>query len=1024
MTGPGGRGGDQGPNGGSATLEPDREARAHSLAVLAPYRGRRGSPWSGVQALRGTLRHGKRLLLAMGLGMLAAVVLLCTVPLYSTLVGNIELQTALNAYGPAGRNIEVIGTNPTYLPNGVGYDRTKLDQLVRQAGSARLASFTAPAPTLLLVAGDLPVARIDTRAAIALPDQVQVTPLAYDYSQASAHLALIAGRLPRPPVTASAPPEALVTAQMARDRNIQVGAVLTVVETDGTSQLLRVVGIWQPKKPSESFWNGRGFVMVPQDVSQNSELFRYPLLMDQTALLTAFGADEARGIEQHWIYYTDPARITTGDIAAVADQVRRFHQQVETGAAALASAPANFGLPVGAQITLLTRLADVAGSTGSQLALLAQPLYVVVAQLEGLALLFVAAMGGLLVEAQGAEVATLRSRGASAPQILGGYALQSVGLMMLAVVAGPWLAGLLARGLVRLALPSATGVSLAPPAFFSAWNGGWAVVLPALAGAALGLAAVLVAAWQAVGLDVVAYRREQGRPLRPPFWRRLYLDVALAVICVLAYLDLGIFGGLDARQQLNQSGGSPLLYLAPALLLLACGLLALRVFPVLAGLGARIAARARGATGMLVFTQVARSARALGGPMRVALLLALGIGMAFFALAFAGSLEQNTADRAAYAVGADVRVTEAQAITGGDVTAARSALAGLPGVRGITPVFRGAARTNANVNGLPVGLLAVDPATWATAAGATSWRADDAADSPTALMAALAAHQWAGAGGSVGDAAHPLWALVSDTLAANLHLRAGQRFTLPVANTNLDQTTFIAGAIIYAVPTVYPAQVPGGFVVVGLGDAEGVGASPAIGPDEFWLQTAGSAAFAAALSQVAPNIGVIASLDRRQIQSRLADSPLVAGMRGLLTVGVALMVMLALLASVVQAALLARRRRVQFAVLRSLGMRAGQVRRIVLGEQTVVCLFGVVGGTLFGVGLAVATLPYLQFGDNVLDATTVGVPPERLVVDAANLGWFYGALLVGCALALIATAVAARRAGIGTARQTLRLGED
>ena len=447
------------------------------------------------------------------------------------------------------------------------------------------------------------------------------------------------------------------------------------------------------------------------------------------------------------------------------------------------------------------------------------------------------------------------------------------------------------------------------------------------------------------------------------------------------------------------------------------------MFPLAAGVGARLAARARGVTGMLAFTQVARSA---GGPMRVALLLALGVGMACFALLFSASLAQNGADRAAYATGADVRITEAQALTGGDAANARAALLKLPGVTGITPIFRGAARGSSDINAPPAGLLAVDPATWAGVAGVVSWRTDYAATSPGTLMAQLRAHQWpAPAAGAtpvaLGDADHPIWALVSDSLAANLHLRVGQRFTLRVANTNADETTFVMGALVHAFPTLYPGQVPGGFVVVALDDAQGVRASPMMSTNQWWVRTAGNLAFAAALARAAPNLSITQTLDRRQIQAQIAASPLLAGMRGLLAVGVTLTVALALLGSMMQAALSARGRMVQFAVLRSLGMRGQQLRRMLLGEQAVVYLFGLVAGTLFGVGMAFATLPYLQFGDAVLDPTTIGVPPERLVVDPITLIICYGALVLGFVFGLLVTASAARRMGLG---QTLRLGED
>ena len=47
-----------------------------------------------------------RLLLVVGAGILITVVLICTVPLYSTLVLNVSLQRQLNAQAPQDRNVE------------------------------------------------------------------------------------------------------------------------------------------------------------------------------------------------------------------------------------------------------------------------------------------------------------------------------------------------------------------------------------------------------------------------------------------------------------------------------------------------------------------------------------------------------------------------------------------------------------------------------------------------------------------------------------------------------------------------------------------------------------------------------------------------------------------------------------------------------------------------------------------------------------------------------------------------------
>src|SRR5262249_41525373 len=210
--------------------------------------------------------------------------------------------------------------------------------------------------------------------------------------------------------------------------------------------------------------------------------------------------------------------------------------------------------------------------------------------------------------------------------------------------------------LVRWFIPAGAGAaSTLNSRYLSQIANPGSVVAPALIGALLGVGAVAFSAWQAGRKDVLAFRREQGRVTRAPFWRRYYLDLAAATLCFVGFLELNQFGDVTTRQRLAGGSASPLLLVTPALLLLAGALLLLRIFPLGAALGARLAGRGRGATSLLALAQVERNPSRYA---RVTLLLVLAVGLGLFALTFDASLGANTRDRASYTIGADVRVTE------------------------------------------------------------------------------------------------------------------------------------------------------------------------------------------------------------------------------------------------------------------------------------------------------------------------------------------------------------------------------
>src|SRR5262249_60601444 len=103
-----------------------------------------------------------------------------------------------------------------------------------------------------------------------------------------------------------------------------------------------------------------------------------------------------------------------------------------------------------------------------------------------------------------------------------------------AALLGPILAAALSQTLVTAFIPST--VKLVNSQYLARAVASQSVWLPALLGALLSVLALVIAALRSARLDVLAFRREQGRGGPLPFWRRYYLDVALAVVGALGHL--------------------------------------------------------------------------------------------------------------------------------------------------------------------------------------------------------------------------------------------------------------------------------------------------------------------------------------------------------------------------------------------------------------------------------------------------------------------------------------------------------
>ncbi len=1005
------------------------DARQPATGKMQPAKRRPGGVWksrhasivSAGQLAVAQLGSGWRLLLGVGVGILVAVVLISTVPLYDDLMTNVQLQATINQEGDVSRNLE-IAASANQFTAALAHNE---DASVRANAARYIGAFTQADVTNYYAADPMLISTLGAqRFNVGSTAAVQVTFEAFDYASAQSHMRLIAGIVPQSAGASGAPAayEALITRQMADQLQAKVGEVLKGIQfgAHNRSVTARIVGIWEPTQAEDPFWNGRSF----EAGGSESVGADYPVLLTKGALVSAVSALPDLSVGQHWVYYTAATRINTGNMTAVQRNIGLLRAHLLSDLTAQ-----------GAQILVNTGLDSTIRSVQQQLALLTLPLYIVVAQVVGLALLFVLAMAGLLIEGQTGGIATLKSRGASAVQLLGSFAVQGMLLGIVAAAVGPLLAGVLALALVRAFVPAATLTSSgASSSYLVSLSAPQTVALPALAGALLGVGAVIAATQRATRLDVLAFRREQGRATRQPLWRRYYLDIGLAVLCALGYLELGQFGGIATRAQLSQGSSSPLLLAAPALLLLAGTLLLLRVFPAVADLGARWASRGNGATGMLAMAQVARSP---AGPSRLMLLLALAVGLGLFALTYDASLIRSAADRAGYQAGADVRLVETSSLAPKQNTSVISQLAGLPGVEGVTPVYRADVNTTFDEGYNSANLLGLDPKTWATAAGTTSWRDDYAATPLPALMDGLRQHQYGDDGSDqagqtlAGSASHPIWSIVSDTFASAQHVQVGDRFALNLPGASSTSSFFVVGAIVRDFPTLYSAKAPGGFLVANLYDCVGAiqaanaAATSQAGPNEYWLKTSADGrqqtAISNALTSHAAAWNIDHVVDRRALEATIGSNPIQAGMRGLLLVGALTAGALAVLGAIVQSALAARQRGVQFAVLRTLGMTARQLAWLLLGEQLLVYLFGLLGGTALGVVLATATLPFLQFGDSTIDPTTLGVPPYVLVVNPSGLAWFYLLLAAAFAVALVIGARYAAHVGLG---KTLRLGED
>ncbi|MEN8235709.1 MAG: ABC transporter permease, partial [Actinomycetota bacterium] len=411
---------------------------------------------------------------------------------------------------------------------------------------------------------------------------------------------------------------------------------------------------------------------------------------------------ESRGFDkptvtQRWRMALDDDTVTLEDLEEIESRISQFQAQVAKEA--------------GGTIPTSTFLPLLIDEFSTRSVVVGGPILAMLALVVGGAIYFLVYTSALTVEREGADLALLKSRGASAWQTTGIHLGQSLVVAVAAAVLAPfvarWLVGVTGR------IPPLSDLTGGEPLDVTQVN---PVTLWLFAGAIITFLAMGVAIVPYVRRGVLELRSLAARPGTKSVWQRYNLDLfAIA-------LSLVVLFQLSQRGFVNTTGDEvtldPLAIVFPVLLLFSGALILLRLFPLLLRFVGWIMTKSRSLSLSLPGWHLGRNPIPYG---RLALLVWLTTGLGAFALTYAATLEQSFVDRAAYAAGADVRVMDEQA---GYLDVPDGAVG--------SPVLRtdGAPRRS----GRRAEVLAIRPESFSQV---VTWRADFGADEPSEVFSLL-----------------------------------------------------------------------------------------------------------------------------------------------------------------------------------------------------------------------------------------------------------------------------------------------
>ncbi|MFE3449162.1 FtsX-like permease family protein [Nonomuraea sp. NPDC059194] len=259
----------------------------------------------------------------------------------------------------------------------------------------------------------------------------------------------------------------------------------------------------------------------------------------------------------------------------------------------------------------------------------------------------------------------------------------------------------------------------------------------------------------------------------------------------------------------------------------------------------------------------------------------------------------------------------------------------------------------------------------------------------------------------------PLPVVLTADLADRLRLTTGQVVPMNLDGANIEVK--VAG-VVERMPSTQADQ-PSVLVDWTTLQGRALAAAQRLRPaTEWWLAARDGDTTAAARVLSSHPQWVATAVDLRELTVRLRDDPLAAGLQGALTLGFLAALVFAALGFLTSAAVAARERLAEFAILRALGVGFRQVFALLAIEQAFVIGLSLVAGTVLALVIGALVVPHI-----VLTGQAAAVTPGVLLA----VPWPATALMLALVAVLLFAIVAGlARAVRGRGPGGLRAGEE
>ncbi|MCJ7841299.1 ABC transporter permease [Lederbergia sp. NSJ-179] len=800
--------------------------------------------------------------------------------------------------------------------------------------------------------------------------------------------------------------EVLVTEEALMKRNMVLGTKFIVHTKDHELEyVVKPVGAFQPKAEDSPFWS-----LIPANLSQDfivpEAWFRNEILQNQEDSLW-FG---------RFMTAFDYYQITDLDFPALIGLPGKIKGKMSQ----FMKTDVSFDFPIHSILKTYEQ-------KGKQMTTMLWSLNVPVLMMLAIYLYMISQ---LIIERQLNEISVFFSRGASRLQIVSIYFIEAAILGILALALGP-IIGLqickilgASNGFLEFVQRKTLPVELSQESY-----------LYALLTVIVSLMMVMIPVFRASGKSIVSHKQKKARNIGKIHWYLVIFEIALLAASIYQLItfnkrqkELLSFNIESADLMID-----PILFFLPAVFIIGCGLVALRVYPWVIKAVFKIGERFWPLSLYSTFLQVSRASKQYKFLM---MFLVMTIGMGVFSASAARTINTNLEDQLLYQHGAEIRMKvkwqdnlpppapigynspEAEESEEKAKAAAETEeviyteppfepIANLEGVAATAKVFQKNELTvTVGDKSIDYGqLMAIETKDF----GETVWFKDS-----------LLPYHWYHYLNLI--AKEPSAVIISKQTAEALKVKKGDSITLSWSGS--DSGEFIVYEIVEYWPTFNPLEKineeddqdqVGALVVANLPYVQTM---LGLEPYEVWMKVKPEASRAQIYEDIKEaKIPVVALSDVLPQVTELKNSALLLGVNGTMTMGFLISLLISFIGFLLYWILTMKARTLQYGIYRAMGVSMPKLIGILVSEQIftsgIACVLGVVIG-------GIASMLYVPLFKLSLSIDQL-MPPFAVISDAGDEAKIY---LFATLMLLVGAAIL-----IGFLRkikidQAVKLGED